>query len=44
MNLEHMFVSFQDFVGKTGNFSVQSLTRFSREDSGIFVDGRNKER
>ena len=27
-----MFVSFQDFVGKTRNFSVSSLTRFSKEE------------
>ena len=80
VHLEHMFVSFQDFVGKTRNFSVWSLARFSREErytlyrkiglwkdtivnlfigellitsesrtlhfanSGIFVDGRNKEK
>ena len=32
MNLEYVFVSFQDFVGKTRNFSVQSLARFGREE------------
>ena len=32
VNLQHMFVSFQDFVGKTRNFSVWSLTRFGREE------------
>ena len=32
VNLEHVFVSFQDFVGKTRNFSVWSLARFSREE------------
>ena len=32
VNLEHVFVSFQDFVGKTRNFSVQSLARFGREE------------
>ena len=32
MNLEHVFVSFQDLVGKTRNFSVQSLARFGREE------------
>ena len=28
VNLEHVFESFQDFVGKTRNFSVPSLARF----------------
>ena len=71
--LEHVFVSFQDFVGKTRNFSVWMLARFGRKfghkwnlileisslvnclspvkaktldflNSGIFVDGRNKEK
>ena len=32
VNLEHVFVSFQDFVGKTRNFSVWSLARFGREE------------
>ena len=32
MNLEHVCVSFQDFVGKTRNFSVRSLARFGREE------------
>ena len=32
MNLEHVFVSFQDFVGKTRTFSVRSLARFGREE------------
>ena len=32
VNLENVFVSFQDFVGKTRNFSVWSLARFSREE------------
>ena len=32
MNLEHVFVSFQDFVGKTRNFSVRSLARFGTEE------------
>ena len=32
VNLEHMFVSFQDFVGKTRNFSVWMLARFGREE------------
>ena len=32
VNLEHMFVSFQDFVGKTWNFSVRSLARFGTEE------------
>ena len=31
MNLKHVFVSFQDFVGKTRNFSVWMLARFSGE-------------
>ena len=31
VNLEHLFVSFQDFVGKTRNFSVWSLARFRKE-------------
>ena len=31
VKLEHMFVSFQDFVGKTRNFSVWMLARFGRE-------------
>ena len=31
VNLEHVFVSFQDFVGKTRNFSVWILARFSGE-------------
>ena len=32
VNLENVFVSFQDFVGKTRNFSVWSLARFNREE------------
>ena len=32
VHLEHVFVSFQDFVGKTRNFSVWSLARFGREE------------
>ena len=32
VNLEHVFVSFQDFVGKTRNFSVWMLARFGREE------------
>ena len=32
VNLEHVFVSFQDFVGKTRNFSVWSLARFGGEE------------
>ena len=32
VNLENVFVSFQDFVGKTRNFSVWSLARFGREE------------
>ena len=32
MNLEHMFVSFQDFVGKTRNFSAGVVARFGREE------------
>ena len=32
VNLEHVFVSFQDCVGKTRNFSVWSLSRFGREE------------
>ena len=32
MNLEHVFVSFQDFVGKTRNFSVGVVARFGREE------------
>ena len=31
VKLEHVFVSFQDFVGKTRNFSVWMLARFSGE-------------
>ena len=32
VNLEHVFVSFQDFVGKTRNFSVWIVARFGREE------------
>ena len=32
VNLEHVFVSFQYFVGKTRNFSVWMLARFGREE------------
>ena len=32
VNLEHMFVLFQDFIGKARNFSVWSLARFSGEE------------
>ena len=35
MNLEHMFVSFQDFVGKTRNFSAGVVARFGREEGYI---------
>ena len=35
VNLEHVFVSFQDFVGKTRNFSVWSLARFSSKEGYI---------
>ena len=35
MNLEHVFVSFQDFVGKTRNFSAQIVARFGREEGYI---------
>ena len=37
VNLWHVFVSFQDFVGKTGNFSVQSLARFGREEGYMIL-------
>ena len=32
VNLEHVFVSFQDFVGKTRNFSAGVVARFGREE------------
>ena len=32
MNWEHVFVSFQDFVGKTRNFSAGVVARFGREE------------
>ena len=32
MNLEHMFVSFIDFVGKIRNFSAGVVARFDREE------------
>ena len=32
MNLEYVFVSFQDFVGKTRNFSAGVVARFGREE------------
>ena len=32
MNLENVFVSFQDFVGKTRNFSAGVVARFGREE------------
>ena len=32
VNLEHVFVSFQDFVGKTRNFSTGVVARFDREE------------
>ena len=35
MNLERVFVSFQDFVGKTRNFSAGVVARFSREEGYI---------
>ena len=35
MNLEHVFVSFQDFVGKTRNFSAGVVARFGREEGYI---------
>ena len=35
VNLEHVFVSFQDFVGKTRNFSAGVVARFGREEGYI---------
>ena len=35
MILEHVFVSFQDFVGKTRNFSAGVVARFGREEGYI---------
>ena len=32
MNLENVFVSFQDFVGKTRNFSAGVVARFEKRD------------
>ena len=32
VNLEHVFVSFQDIVGKTRNFSVWMLAKFGSEE------------
>ena len=32
MNLDQVFVSFQDFVGKTRNFSAGVVARFGREE------------
>ena len=32
VNLEHVFVSFQDFVGKTRNFSLWIVARFGSEE------------
>ena len=32
VNLENVFVSFQDFVGKTRNFSAGVVARFGREE------------
>ena len=32
MNLEYVFVSFQDFVGKMRNISAGVVARFGREE------------
>ena len=32
MSLEHVFVSFQDFVGKTRNFSAGVVARFGGKE------------
>ena len=39
VNLEHVFVSFQDFVGKTRNFSAGVVARFGREEG--YTEHRN---